>query len=426
MSLLATNFRLAVKKEKDPRMSTEARCDVGYSTGFLNVDFTNGQVIHVKSEAKNLNQFYYSVGITDGSMATFIGRAGCGKTTFIAQTAANIVRPFKTSCIFEDSVEGGLTWSRREVLSGFHDKELQERYIVRNSGVTAENFYQRIKMIHDMKLENPSEYMYDTGLLDTFGVPIRAFEPTVYILDSIAMIMPDKYTSEDELSGGMSSTAGAKVIAQIMRTIVPMLKAANIILFIVNHILEDVSINPMQHKKAQISFLNQGERLPKGNTVIYLSNNIVRIDDAEKLKDDAKFKVAGNISKITFVKSRTNRPNVETKLVYDQDNGFDPILSLYLFLQEKGRVNGSGVGMYIDDKNDYKFSMGNIKDKLKNKPEFKAIFMKAAQEELCKLPKLPSNEMDEQRSATDDLYTMCMSCDPTVNDISNEMETISV
>lgn len=426
MSLLATNFRLAVKKEKDPRMSTEARCDVGYSTGFLNVDFTNGQVIHVKSEEKNLNQFYYSVGITDGSMATFIGRAGCGKTTFIAQAAANIVRPFKTSCIFEDSVEGGLTWSRREVLSGFHDKELQERYIVRNSGVTAENFYQRIKMIHDMKLENPSEYMYDTGLLDTFGVPIRAFEPTIYILDSIAMIMPDKYTSEDELSGGMSSTAGAKVIAQIMRTIVPMLKAANIILFIVNHILEDVSINPMQHKKAQISFLNQGERLPKGNTVIYLSNNIVRIDDAEKLKDDAKFKVAGNISKITFVKSRTNRPNVETKLVYDQDNGFDPILSLYLFLQEKGRVNGSGVGMYIDDKNDYKFSMGNIKDKLKNKPEFKAIFMKAAQEELCKLPKLPSNEMEAQRSATDDLYSMCMSCDPTVNDISNEMETISV
>ena len=426
MSLLATNFRLAVKKEKDPRMSTEARCDVGYSTGFLNVDFTNGQVIHVKSEEKNLNQFYYSVGITDGSMATFIGRAGCGKTTFIAQAAANIVRPFKTSCIFEDSVEGGLTWSRREVLSGFHDKELQERYIVRNSGVTAENFYQRIKMIHDMKLENPSEYMYDTGLLDTFGVPIRAFEPTIYILDSIAMIMPDKYTSEDELSGGMSSTAGAKVIAQIMRTIVPMLKAANIILFIVNHILEDVSINPMQHKKAQISFLNQGERLPKGNTVIYLSNNIVRIDDAEKLKDDAKFKVAGNISKITFVKSRTNRPNVETKLVYDQDNGFDPILSLYLFLQEKGRVNGSGVGMYIDDKNDYKFSMGNIKDKLKNKPEFKAIFMKAAQEELCKLPKLPSNEMEAQRGATDDLYSMCMSCDPTANDISNEMETISV
>ena len=425
MSLLATNFRLAVKKEKDPRMSTEARCDVGYSTGFLNVDFTNGQVIHVKSEEKNLNQFYYSVGITDGSMATFIGRAGCGKTTFIAQAAANIVRPFKTSCIFEDSVEGGLTWSRREVLSGFHDKELQERYIVRNSGVTAENFYQRIKMIHDMKLENPSEYMYDTGLLDTFGVPIRAFEPTIYILDSIAMIMPDKYTSEDELSGGMSSTAGAKVIAQIMRTIVPMLKAANIILFIVNHILEDVSINPMQHKKAQISFLNQGERLPKGNTVIYLSNNIVRIDDAEKLKDDAKFKVAGNISKITFVKSRTNRPNVETKLVYDQDNGFDPILSLYLFLQEKGRVNGSGVGMYIDDKNDYKFSMGNIKDKLKNKPEFKAIFMKAAQEELCKLPKLPSNEMEAQRGATDDLYSMCMSCDPTANDISNEMETIS-
>ena len=419
MSLLAANFRQTVAKEKDIRMSNEARCDVGYPTGFLNVDFTNGQVIHVKSTEKSIDEYYYSVGITDGSMATFIGRAGCGKTTFIAQAAANIVRPFKTSCIFEDSIEGGLTWSRRESLSGFHEHELQNRYIVRNSGVTAENFYKRIKMIHDMKLAEPEKYMYDTGMLDNFGNPIQAFEPTIYILDSIAMIMPDKYTQEDELSGNMSSTSSARVIAQIMRTIVPMLKSANIMLFIVNHILEDVSINPMQHKKGQVAYLKQGERLPKGNTVIYLSNNIVRLDDSAKLKENEKYKIAGSLVDVTFVKSRSNRPNVLTTLVFDQDKGFDPLLSLYVFLQEKGRINGSGVGMYIDDAKDYKFSMGNIKEKISSKPEFKKLFMGAAFEELCKLPKLPTTELEEQRETTDELYGMCMSFRPSESQISS-------
>lgn len=414
MSLLVDAFRKAVANDKDLRMSTEARCDIGYSTGFPNVDWVNGQIIHVKSTEKNLDEFYYSIGITDGCMVTVIGRAGGGKTTFIAQTAANIVRPFKTSCIFEDSVEGGLTWARREALSGFHDTELKERYIVRNAGVTAENFYQRIKMIHDMKINDPEHFMYDTGLLDNFGAPIKAFEPTVYILDSIAMIMPDKYTQEDELAGNMAATSGARVIAQIMRTIIPMLKSANIILFIVNHILEDVSINPMQHNKTQVAYLKQGERLPKGNTVIYLSNNIIRLDDATKLKDDEKFHIAGSLTKVTFVKSRSNRPNVETTLVFDQGKGFDPILSLFIFLKDKNRINGAGVGMYIDTFKDYKFSMGNVKEKINTIPEFRTIFMKAAQEELCLLPTLPTNELDKQREITDDLYTMCMKAAPTV------------
>lgn len=408
MSLLAANFRQQVSKEKDIRMSAEARCDVGYSTGFLNVDFTNGQVVHVRSKEKNLDEYYYSIGITDGSMITVIGRAGCGKTTFIAQSSANIAREYKTSCIFEDSIEGGLTWARREALSGFHEQELQERYIVRNSGVTAENFYQRIKMIHDMKINDPESYMYDTGLLDNFGTPIKAFEPTIYILDSIAMIMPDKYTQEDELSGNMASTSGARVIAQIMRTIIPMLKSANIILFIVNHILEDVSINPMQHKKGQVAYLNQGERLPKGNTVIYLSNNLIRLDDSAKLKDTEKYKISGSLVDIKFVKSRSNRPNVLTTLVFNHDTGFDPILSLYVFLQEKNRINGQGVGMYVDEYKDFKFSMGNIKDKLERNPEFKQVFMQAAMEELCKIPKVPTNELDKERETANDLFAMCM------------------
>ena len=94
-----------------------------------------------------------------------IGRSGCGKTTFIMQSAGKIVEPFETSCIFHDDIEGGITQTRKEQLVGLHGNDFKEAYISRNSGITAENFYERIKMIHDMKvIENREKFIYDTGL----------------------------------------------------------------------------------------------------------------------------------------------------------------------------------------------------------------------------------------------------------------------
>ena len=259
--MLSTLFREKVSKLKDYRMKSETEFDVGYSTGFLNFDFKNGAVIHVKSEDKDFK--YYSVGITDGSMVMVIGRSGCGKTTFILQAAANIIRPFKTSCIFFDEIEAGATTARKEMLTKFYGEEFKHRVISRNSGITAENFFERVKMIYDLKMENRADYEYDTGLYDTSGNRIYKLEPTVYMLDSLALLMPATYTEEDELSGQMAATATAKANAAIFKRIIPMLKSANIILFVINHILEEVNINPMMRTKSQVSYLKQGEKLPK-------------------------------------------------------------------------------------------------------------------------------------------------------------------
>lgn len=260
VSILSAAFRQSVAKHKDFRMKNESEFDVAYPTGFLNFDFTNGTIIKVESQEVSMK--YYSIGLTDGALITVIGRSGCGKTTFITQAASNIVRRYKTSCVFEDSIEGGLTSTRRQLLSRFTADEVKSKFVTRNTGITAENFYERIKMIHDLKVNNREAYEYDTGLYDDTGNRIFKLEPTVYILDSIALIMPDKYSDEEELSGQMSVTAGAKAIADIFRKIVPMLKTANIMLFVVNHILEDVNMG-ITPKKPQLAFLKVGERLPK-------------------------------------------------------------------------------------------------------------------------------------------------------------------
>ena len=115
MKLLTDLFREKVSSNKDFRMKNETEQDIAYPTGFLAFDFLNGTVIHVKSETVDFT--YNSVGIIDGSMVTVIGRSGCGKTTFILQAAAEIIKPYQTSCIYHDDIEGGIVQSRKEFLT---------------------------------------------------------------------------------------------------------------------------------------------------------------------------------------------------------------------------------------------------------------------------------------------------------------------
>lgn len=375
-SLLADRFRAIVAKSKDPRMAAEEEFSVGYPTGFLSFDFTNGTTIHVNSEDKHF--CYYSIGITDGSFVMVIGRSGSGKSTWMVQSAANIIRPYENSCMFIDNIEGGMITSRRETLTKFYGDELHRRCIVRNTGITIENFYERIRMIHDMKQENRTEFSYDTGMYDNRGNRIFKLTPTVYCLDSLALIMSDTYANEDELSGQMAATSTAKSNSAVFKRIIPMLKSANIILFCINHITEDVVINPMQRKKAQVSYLKPGERLPGGNAVIYLANNIIRVDDVTKLKASDGLGIDGSMVEFTLVKSRTNKAGQSCTLVFNQDYGFDEDLSLFVLLKQAGMINGAGAYFYIGDRSDHKFSQKTLKTKLKESPEFRDIFTTAA------------------------------------------------
>ena len=385
VSLLSQLFRKRVADTKDFNMINEANEDIGYPTGYLNFDFLNGYITYEADPATGKKKAYYSTGLTDGSYVAFIGNTGTGKTTLICQMAANIVRPFKTSTIFEDSLEAGLTHARRRSLSGFSDEEYKNRYIIRNSGITAENVYERIKMIHDLKIANPDQFLYDTGHKDSYGNPIMKFEPTIYILDSIAMLMPKKYTEEDELAGKSMGPASALIITSVFRSILPMLKAANIILFGINHILEDVQLTAMP-KKQIVPYLKQGERLPKGRTITFLANNIIRIENQNKLKKDEGYKIEGSVTSVQILKSRSSGNKMATNLVFDFDNGFDPWLSLLRFMQDNKLIQGSGVSMYFDEEKKYKFSQSNFLEQIKSDAGFRNAFLAAVLPHLKAIP----------------------------------------
>lgn len=381
MGLLTSRFRAAMAKSKDPRMA-EAVADVMYPTGFLPFDFLNGYKVHV--QAPNAKDYYYnSVGIVDGSSQMFIGRPGSGKTTIALQMAANIIRRFPDAVIFYDDIEGGSNATRRELLTHFSQEELDQRIIYRNAAVSAENFYKRIITIYDEKMDNRADYEYDTGLCDSRGNRIFKLVPTVYILDSLALLTPEKLTEEEELSGQMSTTGTAKTNTSVFKRIIPKLKAANIILFTINHINDKIEINAFTHSKAQIGYLKQGETLPGGKAALYLANNMIRVDDGAKLKASEGIGVDGKIVDFEIIKSRTNSAGRSVPMVFTS-TGFDDIWSLYMFLKSSGGII-TGSTCYLRGHEDMKFRQKEFKEKLFSDPEFAKAFNQVAYEDLERL-----------------------------------------
>ena len=378
MSKLMKLFRDKINQSKDKSAGNKAEFDVMYPTGFLALDHLNGTMIHVKSEDMDMN--YKSLGIVDGSSNTFIGRSGCGKSTFCIQIIGNILKQFPTAEAYIDDIEGSLPIPRKEFLLGLSKEELADRVDMRNTGITTENVYQRIKALHDLKVANRKDYEYDTGLFDTDGNRIFKLVPTLYFIDSFAMLLPNDIASEDEIANGMGSASTAKLNTQLIKKISQLLKEANIILLTVNHILDDIQMGFLP-KPVQVAGLKQGERLPGGRAAIYLANNMFRLDEKSTLKATEGYGIDGTVVDITIIKSRTNATKKSVPLVFNKSNGsFDQILSLYHFLKVEGYIGGAGKSMYLNNAPDIKFSQKEFKNQLMVNEDLQKAFSLAAKE----------------------------------------------
>ena len=375
-SSLIDNFRSKVSKLKTSGVSNEANFDVMYSTGFLSIDYLNGTCVHVNGKDRQFE--YNATGIVDGSTNTFCGRSGSGKSSLTTQIAGNIIRPFikkgLPAALFIDDLEGSLPQSRKEFLLGLTEEELENHVIVRNFGITTENVFDRIKTLRDEKVNNRKTYEYDTGLYDTYGNRIFKLVPTVYLLDSLPMLLPEDLAEDDDLGGSMSASSIAKTNTMLFKKISQWCKEANIIFFTVNHILEDIQMGFIP-KAAQISGLKQGERLPGGRSAIYLANNMFRTDDSLTLKASEGFGIDGSVVNLTLVKSRTNATKRSVPLIFNKTEGrFDEVLSLFQLLKSEGRFKGAGAYLYLDGAEDIKFGQKNFKSQLEAHPELQKAF----------------------------------------------------
>jgi hypothetical protein len=159
----------------------------------------------------------------------------------------------------------------------------------------------------------------------------------------------------------------------VFKRITQLCKEANIILITINHILQDVQINPMMHKKATIPGLKQGERLPGGLAAQYLAGTLIRVDVGSKLKPEETFGISGFIAELQVIKSRTNIAMRSVPVIFNQATGFDNELSLFQLLKNNNKINGAGSHLYLGNREDIKFSMKTFKQTLREYPDLRKV-----------------------------------------------------
>lgn len=374
--------------------------DVAYPTGFLNFDHLNGYNLNTFNDKGELVPTKH-IGLLDGSYNLLIGRSGSGKSTFAVQAGANIISQFEDAEMMIQSMEGGITVPRLETLTGYVGNELFNRISIKNSGITAESIYDDIYSIYETKIKNKEKFLYDTGMRDSTGNPIMKFTPTVMVIDSIALLAPERIADKGELSGQMAATAMAKANTALLKGVMQLIKATNIILLVINHITEKIEANPMMHTKGALIYLKQGESLPGGKAVTYLANNIIRFDDS-KLKEET-FGFSGAQVDISLGKSRTNKAGKSTPLIFSQENGFDSLYSLMVMLKDAGVIVTKGAYLALDGY-EPKFRTRDFKQLFMDDEEFRKAFVRAANTELEKLlTPIPTGGQATNASITKDL-----------------------
>jgi KaiC/GvpD/RAD55 family RecA-like ATPase len=342
--------RLRSKDKKG--LFNKTQTAISYPTGFTNLDYRNGYMVQVRDIHDQLVQEYPSTGLVGGSFITIVGKSGTAKTTAAVQWASNIVRPFDAGFVQHFDLEQALTYTRIRNINGMTTQQLEDKYVLKQESTYIEDVFEAVADVAREKKEHFDDYSYDTGLKNEFNQSIRALQPTVMILDSIPTVASND--KKLEMEGGTYANRVAKALAQFYKRLTPIIKEANIIFIAINHINQKIEINPMMKTQPQLIYMKMDESMPGGNAPIYYAHNLFKFVTSGKLKAEDDGFDGFNV-RCELMKSRTNKAGQFANLVYNQDLGFDPVMTQYGFANDAGVVDGRNPYRYFSNFKDVKF-----------------------------------------------------------------------
>ena len=261
--ILMANRLLSKLREKDKKgLFNSSQVSVTYPTGFVPFDYLNGYKVKVMDLEENLVGTYPAVGITGGTFVTIIGKSGVAKTTWTIQTAFNMVKNFSDDAfVMCYDLEQALNYTRIKNITGATQEELNNKFVLRQEKNYIEDIFDTIISIANMKESNKVDFMYDTGNVDEFNNPIKAFIPTVIIIDSIPTLASKETDGDEEMKSQTDAMKAAKQLKQFYSRLMPIIKTYNITIFSINHINVKIDINPFAKTQNQIMYLKQDESL---------------------------------------------------------------------------------------------------------------------------------------------------------------------
>jgi len=347
-------------------------------TGIDVLDYHNGKIHNGEVH----------VGINPGHIITIVGGTGVGKSTLAEQIAGAFTKEDPNSGIYKYDFERAGTVKRFQNVARWSDAEIAAKYRLLKKGLSSERTREAIMKMSHTKLQYESAL---TRPCPIYGTP--CMPPTVAIIDSVMAMVSNRVAGVAKPKGdaddaapaevgkaldkaaetsNMEGAQDAKTNNQTARAIVGPAYDANITVISVNHIRKKVDTGLFK-EKAEVYGMKQSETMPGGTGFPQFSDFLLRLDPEKRLTPDAEYGITGYTVTCTIIKSRNAPAGKSFVLVYDQNCGFDNILSNLHFMRINKLLKGSGVGMYIDG-HDQKFSLKNFKERYLANEGFARVF----------------------------------------------------
>lgn len=354
-----------------------------HKTGFAVFDHYFGAVINVHDKDGKIIRQEPRVGQAAGTFNLIIANTGAGKTTFAAQVAANIMRQYPYSNVIHFDCEERFDVSRCETITKLPAVYFEnDRYMIRTGAVGLDVIQEMIVKTYVSKKKLKDELMVDSGFNDEFGRPVRIFMPTIIIIDSMTTVMNETFNPDnakeasdaEKMRGNTEGARDSKTLKGFFKDVLPLCKEANIIIYGINHINANMSMNAFIPVAKQQNYLKQDESIPGGRSMLYYPFNIIKM--TAKPSDDFTEEgdgFAGHIVMFEPIKSSSNQSGNNSKgisfeMVFSHKYGFDPLRTLIHYGREHGLIEGNRTRMKFKDDDSFTFSWKNINEECKEKP----------------------------------------------------------
>ena len=308
-------------------------------------------------------------------------------TTLAVQLAANIIRQYRTSSVIHFDCEQRIDLSRIQVISKLPSYYFMEtngpaRYTIKAGAVGLDTMQETIVRLFAAKMKMKDEITVDLGTVDEFGKPVRIMEPTVIIIDSITSVLSETFSPDnakevseaEKLRGNTEGARDSKSLKGFFKDVLPLCKEANIIIFAINHINTNMSMNAFTPVAKKQNYLKQDEVIPGGVSLIYYPFNILKLiarpsEDFTVEGDGFKgHMVIAEPIKSSSNQSGNNSKGVSFSLCFNYKTGFDSLRSLIIYGRERGIIEGNRNRLKFKDDPEHVFSFKTISTDIDEKP----------------------------------------------------------
>ncbi len=385
-----------------------------FKTGFPLFDYYFGSVINVHDELGRLVKQEARVGQAAGTFNLIIGNSASGKSTLAIQIAANIIRQYKYANVIHFDCEQRIDKTRCENITklppSFFDDNYG-RYMIKAGMVGLDTIQEMIVKTYVAKMKLKNELMIKSGFKDEFGKEISVLEPTVIIIDSITTVMSETFNPDnskeaaaaEQMRGNTEGARDAKSMKGFFKDILPMCKEANIIIYGINHINMNMSMNAFTPVAKQQNYLKQDESIPGGKVMIYYPFNIIKLTarPSDDFTEDGDG-IAGHMVMVEPIKSSSNQSGNNSKgiafeLVFSHKYGFDNLRSLIMYGRDNGIIEGNRNRLKFKEDDTFTFNFKDIEQEAHEKPIWENIKKYIIPDLNKHLPFIePGNEFDER------------------------------